>query len=145
VNSGFTVTNIDGTWVCVTGTGGGTVIFNVSNQPVGTTPQTISTGTVSGGALTEPGGGSYTRTNAYTNDDTNWTASVAGSLTNIHDIIFPTSTDVWGTALSLFASESGTTAGGSILWYFTLNPSINILSDTTLIFLAYAVNIALSV
>jgi len=46
VNAGFTVTNIDGTWTCKTGTNGTTVVFDVTDQPVGTSPQTITVGAV---------------------------------------------------------------------------------------------------
>jgi hypothetical protein len=46
VNTGFTVTNIDGNWVCSTGTNATTVVFTVLVQPTGTTPQTISVGTI---------------------------------------------------------------------------------------------------
>lgn len=47
VNSGYSVTNIDGTWTCGTGTNATTVVFTVTNQPVGTTPQVTSHGTIS--------------------------------------------------------------------------------------------------
>jgi hypothetical protein len=46
VNTGFTVTNIDGNWICKAGTNATTIVFDVTNQPTGTTPQTISVGTV---------------------------------------------------------------------------------------------------
>ena len=46
VNTGFTVTNIDGNWICGTGTNATTVVFTVDTQPTGTTPQTISVGTI---------------------------------------------------------------------------------------------------
>lgn len=46
VNAGFTATNIDGTWVCTTGTNATTIKFSVTSTPTGTTPQTISVGTV---------------------------------------------------------------------------------------------------
>ena len=46
VNTGFTVANIDGNWVCVAGTNATTVVFDVLVQPTGTTPQTISVGTI---------------------------------------------------------------------------------------------------
>ncbi len=46
VNAGFTVTNIDGEWICGAGTNATTVVFTVTSQPVGTTPQTISVGTI---------------------------------------------------------------------------------------------------
>ncbi len=46
VNAGFTVTNIDGNWTCKTGTNGTTVVFDVTDQPVGATPQTITVGTI---------------------------------------------------------------------------------------------------
>jgi hypothetical protein len=46
VNTGFTVTNIDGNWICKTGTNASTVVFDVAVQPTGTTPQTITAGTI---------------------------------------------------------------------------------------------------
>jgi hypothetical protein len=45
-NTGFTVTNVDGNWICKTGTNATTVVFDVTSQPVGTTPQTITVGTI---------------------------------------------------------------------------------------------------
>jgi len=47
VNTGFTVTNINGNWVCKEGTNATTVVFNVTVQPTGTTPQTLTAGTIS--------------------------------------------------------------------------------------------------
>jgi hypothetical protein len=47
VNTGFTVTNIDGNWICKTGTNATTIVFDVLVQPTGTTPQTVTAGTVS--------------------------------------------------------------------------------------------------
>ncbi len=46
VNAGFTVTNIDGDWTCDAGTDSTKVVFTVTNQPTGTTPQTITVGTI---------------------------------------------------------------------------------------------------
>jgi len=46
VNSGFSATNIDGNWICKTGTNATTVVFDVLIQPTGTTPQTVSAGTI---------------------------------------------------------------------------------------------------
>ena len=46
VNSGFTVTNIDGNWICGVGTNATTVVFTVTVQPTGTTPQTATHGTI---------------------------------------------------------------------------------------------------
>ena len=46
VNTGFTATNIDGNWICKTGTNATTVVFDVAVQPTGTTPQTITAGTI---------------------------------------------------------------------------------------------------
>jgi hypothetical protein len=45
-DTGFTVTNVDGNWVCGAGTNATTVVFTVTSQPTGTTPQTISVGTI---------------------------------------------------------------------------------------------------
>ena len=45
-NTGFTVTNVDGNWICKTGTNATTVVFDVLVQPTGTTPQTITVGTI---------------------------------------------------------------------------------------------------
>ena len=136
VNLGFTVTNVDGTWTCITGTNSTTIVFVVTNQPVGTTPQTISVGTVSGAVVTEPGGGSYARTSAYGNTSSplKWTASTVASLSNTDTVSFPKSTASWGTILSLFIANSGTTGAGNILWYCTLSPTITVLNNTTLSF-----------
>jgi hypothetical protein len=46
VNTGFTVTNVDGNWICGEGTNATTVVFTVAVQPTGTTPQTIAVGTI---------------------------------------------------------------------------------------------------
>jgi hypothetical protein len=46
VNTGFTVTNIDGNWVCKAGTNATTIVFDVAAQPTGTTPQTVTAGAV---------------------------------------------------------------------------------------------------
>jgi hypothetical protein len=46
VNTGFTVTNVDGNWICEAGTSATQVVFTVATQPTGTTPQTISVGTI---------------------------------------------------------------------------------------------------
>jgi hypothetical protein len=46
VNAGFSVTNVDGLWVCKAGTNGTTVVFDVAVQPTGTHPQTITVGTI---------------------------------------------------------------------------------------------------
>jgi len=48
INAGFTVTNIDGSWTCETGTNATTVVFTVTSEPVGDTPQTITAGTIVG-------------------------------------------------------------------------------------------------
>lgn len=48
VNSAFTVTNIDGSWVTQTGTDENQVVFTVTSEPVGTTPQTLNGGTIVG-------------------------------------------------------------------------------------------------
>jgi hypothetical protein len=102
VNTGFTVTNVDGTWVCKTGTNATDIVFDVTSQPVGTTPQTITVGTVTSG---------------------NWTASTTGTLSNGRAIAFPQSSASWGTILSIFIANSGTRAAGDVLWYYTLSPS----------------------
>jgi len=46
INTGFTLTNVDGDWICETGTNATTIKFTVTSQPVGTSPQTITVGTV---------------------------------------------------------------------------------------------------
>lgn len=46
VNTGFTVTNIDGNWICGAGTNATTVVFTVATQPTGTTPGTANAGTI---------------------------------------------------------------------------------------------------
>jgi len=47
VNSGFSAANIDGSWICKAGTNATTVVFDVAIQPTGTTPQTVTAGTIS--------------------------------------------------------------------------------------------------
>jgi len=56
VNTGFTATNIDGNWVCGAGTNATTVVFTVTNQPTGTTPQTITVGTIAKAMSFDVGG-----------------------------------------------------------------------------------------
>jgi len=46
ISSGYSITNVDGTWPCKSGTNASTVVFDVSTQPTGTTPQTSTHGTV---------------------------------------------------------------------------------------------------
>jgi hypothetical protein len=46
VNTGFTVANVDGNWICGAGTDATHVVFTVTDQPTGTTPQTITVGNV---------------------------------------------------------------------------------------------------
>ena len=146
VNSPYSLTNIDGTWVCATGTNATTIVFNVSSQPVGTSGQTISSGTVSGPVVTEPAGGSYARTSAYGNTSSplKWTASTIASLSNTDVITFPQSSAPWGTVQSLFIADSGTTGAGTITWYSNLSPTISVLSNTTLSFAANSVVFTMS-
>lgn len=141
VNTGFTVTNIDGTWVCQTGTNATKIVFTVTSQPVGTTPQTISVGTVKGGLITEPSGGSYTRTAAYSNDGSplQWTVSSGGSLSNTDSVSFPKSTASWGTIQSIFVADSGTTAAGNVLWFANLSPALAVPNNTTVTFYANSI------
>jgi hypothetical protein len=142
VNTGLTVTNIDGTWVCQTGTNATTIVFTVTSQPVGTTPQTFSVGvnagvpTVKGGLVTEPGGGSYARTAAYSNDGSplQWTVSSGGSLSNTEAVSFTKSTASWGTIQAIFVADSGTTAAGNVLWFANLSPALAVPSNTTVTF-----------
>ena len=109
INTGFTVTNIDGTWICKTGTTATDIVFDVTNQPVGTTPQTISVGTVTSG---------------------NWSISTTGTLTNGKAITFPESSGDWGTAVSLFIADSITRDAGNVLWYQPLSPTVVVQTNT---------------
>jgi hypothetical protein len=122
VNTGFTVTNVDGTWVCKTGTNATTVVFDVTNQPVGTTPQTITVGTIMSG---------------------NWTTSTVGTLSNGRAITFPTSTASWGEIKSIFIADSATRHAGNVMWYYTLSPYRTIANNTTESFAIGAVVVTL--
>jgi hypothetical protein len=136
VNSGFTVTNIDGTQTCQTGTNATTVVFTVTSQPVGTTPQTISVGTIKGGLVTEPAGGSYARSASYSNDGSplQWTASSGGSLSNTAVVSFTKSTASQGTIQAVFAADSGTTGAGNVLCFANLSPALPVPNNTTVSF-----------
>ena len=136
VNTGFSITNIDGTWVCQTGTNSTTVVFTVTSQPVGTTPQTVSAGTIKGGLVTEPGAGSYARSSAYgnTNSPLKWTVSSGGSLSNTDVVSFTKSTASWGTIQSVFLADSGTTAAGNII--ASANQVLSVPNNTTVTFAA---------
>ena len=141
VNSAYGVTNIDGTWTCIAGTTGGFVTFNVSLQPVGTTPQTITAGTVSGLPITEPSGGAgYGRTGDYNNDTGHWSTSTNGSLINTQDISFPESSAPWGTILSLFISDGS----NNIIWYTNLTPSFSVIANTTVTFAANSLTVSMT-
>lgn len=136
INTGFTATNIDGTWVCQTGTNATTVVFTVTSQPTGTTPQTVSAGTIKGGLVTEPGAGSYARSSAYSNDGSplQWTASSGGSLSNTDAVSFTKSTASWGTIQAIFMADSGTTGAGNILCFANLSPVLAVPNNTTVTF-----------
>jgi len=130
VNAGFTVTNIDGTWTCDAGTNATTIVFTVTDQPVGTTPQTISVGTVTGDIMTEVTGGDYAR-KIYSNDETTlkWTVSTVGEVSNTEAATFTTSSAAWGTIVSVFLADAST--NGNILWYYTLSPEIVVGANPT--------------
>ncbi len=146
INAGFTVTNIDGNWVCGTGTNATTIVFTVANQPVGTTPQTITVGTVSG-TITEPDHdtGGYHRI-AYSNDESaeKWTVSTLNSLSNTDAISFDKSTASWGTVVSIFIADSITRTTRDLLWFYTLSPSIFIQDDTTETFAVGAIVVTMT-
>ena len=136
VDAGFTTTNIDGTWVCDAGTNSTTIVFTVDTQPTGTTPQTISVGTVTGDIIVEPSGGDAYARVSYSNDASpqQWTVSTNGELENTTAVTFPESTASWGTALNVFIADAA--SAGNILWYYTLSPSINIQANTVISFAA---------
>jgi hypothetical protein len=139
VNSGFTVTNVDGTWTCQTGTNATTVVFTVTSQPIGTTPQTISVGTIKGGLVTEPAGGSYARSAIYSNDGSplQWTVSSGGSLSNTTAVSFTKSTASWGTIQAIFVSDADT--AGNVLWFANLSPALAVPNNTTVTFAANSI------
>jgi hypothetical protein len=141
VNTGFTVSNIDGTWTCQTGTNSTTVVFTVTSQPVGSTPQTISVGTIKGGLVTEPSGGSYARSSSYgnTNSPLKWTVSSGGNLSNTDAVSFTKSTASWGTIQSIFVADSGTTGAGNVLWFANLSPALAVPNNTTVSFVANSI------
>jgi hypothetical protein len=93
-----------------------------------TTLVTISS---TGATVAEPSGGSYAR-KSFTNNNTNWSTSAAGTLHNDVAVAFIESTAAWGTMLSIFISDSATTAAGNIWWFYTLSPSI-IVPDNTIV------------
>ena len=130
VNAGFSVTNIDGTWVCGTGTNATTVVFTVTDQPIGTTPQTITVGTIAGVTVVEPLASSgYARVN-YNNNKTTWTTSTTETLQNNVAIDFAPSSASWGVITSLFISDLATRSAGNILWYKNLSPGIIVQGGT---------------
>ena len=139
VNAAFTVTNVDGTWVLTTANAT-TLVFTVTNQPTGTTPQTLTGGTVSK-YCTEPSGNGYARKN-YTNNKTTWGVSSLGTLVNAINIVFPECTPAtWGTALSIFIADAA--ANGNIWWYDTLVPSLVVQPATIITFEAGSIVVSI--
>jgi hypothetical protein len=141
VNAGFTVSNIDGVQTCQAGTNSTTVVFTVANQPVGTSPQTITVGTIKGGLVTEPAGGSYARSSSYGNTSSplKWTASSGGSLSNTDVITFTKNTAPQGTIQAVFLADSGTTGAGNIIAFANLTPALPVPNNTTVSFAANSV------
>ena len=78
----------------------------------------------------EPTVGSYAR-KSFTNNDTNWSTSTLGTSHNDVALTFIESTASWGTALSIFITDTASGAG-NIWWYYTLNPEI-IIQDNTIV------------
>jgi len=105
VNIGFSVTNIDGTWVLTNVGGGGQLSFTVANQPVGATPQTLSVGTAR---------------------CANWSESTAGSLYNNKTVTFDPSGagDPWSTPgapiVSVFIADAQIGGAFNVLSFYTL-------------------------
>jgi len=132
VNAGFTVTGIDGTWTCDAGTNATTIIFTVSGSPTGTTPQTISVGTVTGDIMVEASGGDYARI-AYSNDAeaSDWTVSTVGETSNVAAATFVVNSAAWGDIVSVFLADAITS--GNILWYYTLAPEITVGASPTVV------------
>ena len=130
VNTAFSVTNIDGIWT-LDSANATTIVFTVSVQPTGTTPQTLTGGWVIKSPV-EPSGNGYARID-YTNNKTTWEISTLGTLTNAIDIVFPECTPVsWGTALSIFIADAAT--DGNIWWYYTLSPTLLVQASTIITF-----------
>lgn len=86
-----------------------------------------------GSTITEPTDGAYERIEIV-NSDANWTAASGGELYNINPYSFNTSSENWGTIISVFLSDASTIGTGNIYYYYTLSPSIPIVTDTTITF-----------
>ena len=129
VNTAFSVTNVDGVWT-LDSANSTTLVFTVSVQPTGSTPQTLTGGSVTRHP-TEPAVGDYARV-AIDNDKTTWTVSTLGTLTNDIDVVFPEASADWGTALSIFIADAAT--NGNIWWYDTLVPTIPVLDTMVVTF-----------
>lgn len=108
----------------------GNVTFTVpTNLYVGlsTTPVNFD-----GTGATEPtSGNGYSRV-TIANNKTTWGNSLNGILSNLIQVIFPTSTGSWGTVTYVFFSDALT--AGNILYYDVLTPSRSVASSTTVLF-----------
>ena len=102
---------------------------------IGLSTTALTQSDTSGSAATEPSGGGYARV-PFTNNKTNWTTSTNGSLVNAVSASFAQSTAAWGTIVSLFLASASTSGSGNIWYYYTLSPSIPIVSGTEITFAA---------
>ena len=111
-----------------------------------TVPATIYIGlsttalSFAGAGYTEPSGGNYSRV-AVTNNKVNFSIAANGTLNNQTQIIFPESSAAWGTITYVFISDSPT--GGNVLYYEALTTPRVVATNTTLLFSAGAMTIAM--
>jgi hypothetical protein len=106
----------------------------------------LSTTTINadGTGITEPSGGaSYARV-SIVNDKTQWSNASSGTLSNAAQFSFPQSSGSWGTITYVFLSDSGTIAGGNLLFYDALSPSRTVASLTTVLFAIGALTVLMN-
>lgn len=73
-----------------------------------------------GEGVLEPAIGGYKRV-PVPRDADNWVAPVSGSLTSASPIVFPRSTEHWGTVKEVFISSSSSVGtSGSYIWFHNL-------------------------
>ena len=111
-----------------------------------TVPATIYIGlsttalSFAGTGYTEPSGGNYSRV-AVANNKVNFSTAANGTLNNQTQITFPESSASWGTITYVFISDSPT--GGNVLYYEALTTPRVVATNTTLLFSAGAMTIAM--
>lgn len=88
-----------------------------------------------GSTVTEPTDPSYARV-AITNNKSKWSTAASGSVVSLTTASFVQSSQAWGTIISAFLSSASVSTSGSIWFYYTLNPSIPVVANTTVTFSA---------